>query len=84
MKTLDISSLSDATPTDEFEKVPLTEEGKRVISDMATRCLAKGIAPNCTVSGQDGSCVQEILSINELELADLIEKHGTATQLSNE
>ncbi len=61
-------------PRDDYDKVPLTETGQRIVSEAVQICLRHDVAPNCSVSGDDASCTVQIISINQLEICDLIDK----------
>ena len=61
-------------PRNDYDKVPLTETGQRIVSEAVQICLRHDVAPNCSVNGDDASCELKIISINRLEVCDLIDK----------
>ncbi len=58
-------------PADDNECVSLTDKGKRLAQKAVKLCLDSGIAPNCSVSGEDGSCSCEIISLNKKGLKNI-------------
>lgn len=61
-------------PKDNYDKVPLTETGQKLVKKAIEICLANNIAPDCSVSGEDLTCGSEVISLNPMEWVDLIAK----------
>lgn len=61
-------------PKNDYEKVPLTATGQKLVKKAIEICLANNVAPDCSVSGEDLTCGSEVISLNPMEWVDLITK----------
>lgn len=59
---------------DQFTVRVLTQDGRELVQTAVQYCLKRGVAPNCSVSGDDGRCDGDVHGLNMLEYQDLIEK----------
>lgn len=68
-----LNLLTESNPRNEYEKVPIRAEVKKLISEAVRECIRNGLTPDCAIDGEGGAS-SEITSINELEIFDLLKK----------
>ena len=60
--------------SDEHTNKALTSDGRVCVNVAIKYCLSHHVAPNCSISGDDGKCDGDVHDLNMLEYGDLIEK----------
>jgi len=71
--TRDLGLLLESRPRDDYQKVPVTTEAQKLLSEAIQECIRNGLTPDCAVDGEGGAS-SEITSINEFEFIDLLNK----------
>jgi hypothetical protein len=68
-----LNLLLESEPINDYEKVPVINEMRRLIYEAVRECIKKGRTPDCAVDGE-GGVSPDINTINEFEFRDLILK----------